>query len=362
MTTGEQIRVLFDNSNVCGQLWGGKEVQMEQTLNWVNMDPRIQAKLFDKFNDRLENYHVYHCFGLSPDNVGTAKLAKQKGLQFVCSPVYWEPWNMGTHTQSWMRRVLSRTVHAAARSFPGLEWTSTVAPGQFLLEIADSIVPNSLAEVQNLSSNFTVDRRKVRVIPNGVEPSFRDGDEAEFKSKYGYADFILYVGRIEPRKNLASLSEAAAGLGMDLILIGSADGNRDYLEECHSRGRGRTHHLGTMKHSSSMLKSAYKSARVFVLPSWFETPGISAMEAAVAGCPIVVTNEGSTSEYFGEYAEYCNPESVPSISGAIERAMVRDDAERLRDILIDKFSWRRIGELVADTYADLLRGTLGGSH
>jgi len=328
---------------------------MEQTLRWVNTDSTIRAKLFDKFNDRLEGFDIYHCFGLSPDNAGIVKLAKNKGLNYVCSPVYWEPWELSRHTQSWTRRLMSRAVHAVARNFRSYEWMHSVAPGQFLLDSADSILPNSLAEVDSLKRNFIIDNRKVRVIPNGVEPTFSDGNEIEFKSRYGYEDFILYVGRIEPRKNLVRLAEAADALGMELVLIGSSAGNDAYLERCVSRNRGRTHHIGTIDHKSSMLKSAYKSASVFVLPSWFETPGISAMEAAVSGCPVVVTSRGSTREYFGEYVEYCDPASVSSICAAIENASTKENVGKLRDSILDNYSWQRIGEMIVNTYKGLNR-------
>ncbi len=56
------------------------------------------------------------------------------------------------------------------------------------------------------------------------------------------------------------------------------------------------------------------------MPSWFETTGLSSLEAAAMGCNIVITRKGDAYEYFGDYAYYCDPESPDSIFKAIEKA------------------------------------------
>ena len=69
-----------------------------------------------------------------------------------------------------------------------------------------------------------------------------------------------------------------------------------------------------------MLASAYAAARVLALPSWFETPGLAALEAALAGCAVVVTPFGCTREYFGDRVEYARPDRPAEIGRAILRA------------------------------------------
>ena len=53
------------------------------------------------------------------------------------------------------------------------------------------------------------------------------------------------------------------------------------------------------------LASAYAAARVFALPSWFETPGLAALEAGLAGCAVAITPYGSTRDYFGDLRAVC---------------------------------------------------------
>jgi hypothetical protein len=61
--------------------------------------------------------------------------------------------------------------------------------------------------------------------------------------------------------------------------------------------------------------------RVFIIPFWLETPSIAALEAGLAGCTVIITNRGSTREYFGDRALYCDPQNVTSIRMALDRAL-----------------------------------------
>lgn len=62
------------------------------------------------------------------------------------------------------------------------------------------------------------------------------------------------------------------------------------------------------------------NARVFALPSWFETPGLAALEAAALETPVVITSRGSTRDYFAESAIYCDPAKPLTVQSAIEKA------------------------------------------
>ena len=77
--------------------------------------------------------------------------------------------------------------------------------------------------------------------------------------------------------------------------------------ECRRAGEGLVAWLGRLDHDDPLLASAYAAARVFALPSWFETPGLAALEAALAGCAVVITPYGSTREYFGGLVAYARP-------------------------------------------------------
>ena len=79
-----------------------------------------------------------------------------------------------------------------------------------LLGLADAILPNSRAEADQLVRLFGADPARIRVVPNGVEPRFADADPAIFRERMATGDFVLYVGRIEPRKNVLGLIRGRA--------------------------------------------------------------------------------------------------------------------------------------------------------
>lgn len=71
--------------------------------------------------------------------------------------------------------------------------------------------------------------------------------------------------------------------------------------------------LGHIDHHDPLLASAYAAARVLAMPSLFESPGLVALDAAMAGTPVVATMFGNTRDYFLYHVEYVDPRSVQSI-------------------------------------------------
>jgi hypothetical protein len=98
------------------------------------------------------------------------------------------------------------------------------------------------------------------------------------------------------------------------------------------------------------LASAYAAAKVHALPGWFETPGLSTLEAAAAGCNIVTTDRGTAREYFGDLAWYCDPRLVESIRSAVLAAYQAPRADRLRELVRERYSWPRAAESTLEGY------------
>jgi glycosyltransferase involved in cell wall biosynthesis len=136
-----------------------------------------------------------------------------------------------------------------------------------------------------------------------------------------------------------------------LVIIGAPlPGQSYYYEICKKEAGNNIHFLGHFDHDSELLASAYSAARVFALPSWAETPGISALEAGLAGCNVVITNRGSTTEYFKNFATYCNPGSVRSIRNAIIEAYNRERSEELRNHILANYTWDIVAQKTLDAY------------
>ncbi|MBN2448594.1 MAG: glycosyltransferase family 4 protein, partial [Phycisphaerae bacterium] len=133
-------------------------------------------------------------------------------------------------------------------------------------------------------------------------------------------DGVLYVGRIEPRKNQLALIRALNGTDIPLRLIGSPGRfNRAYYDECRRCAEPNVTFVSQC--TPAALRDEYRAAKVHACVSWYETPGLASLEAAACGCAVVVTPGGCTREYFGDDAAYCMPGDPTSIHHTVEHAL-----------------------------------------
>lgn len=337
------MKVLFNTQSIGFQIMGGLEIQMLQTKKHLEK-LGVNVKLFDPFHDKLEDFDIFHTFGsYSYEIVPITKMAKEKGIPVVISPVYWL-------SPFWERLIKFRTVLVSI--FRNSYVTSLMNPPKFLFSLADIILPNSELESEHLIHQFNIDRKKMFVVPNGVERRFLHSDPNIFIRRYGIKDFVLFVGRIEEgRKNVLRLIKAMNNTDIPLVIIGTPmSSTSSYYDMCKKEAHDNIHFLGHIDHDSELLVSAYSAAIVFVLPSWAETPGLAALEAGLAGCNIVITNRGSTTEYFRNLAIYCNPGSVKSIRNAIIEAYNREKSEDLKNYILENYTWDIVAKKTLDTY------------
>jgi glycosyltransferase involved in cell wall biosynthesis len=221
------------------------------------------------------------------------------------------------------------------------------------------VLPNTHDEGLLLEKGIGVPAQKITVVPNGVEPRFEFGDPALFKNKYGLDRFILNVGHIGPeRKNVLNLIRALKTIDHPAVIIGRITPGR-YGEQCIAEAKENKNILiiDGLQNGSEMLASAYAAADVFALPSTFETPGIAALEAALAGAKIVITPVGGTKDYFGAMAEYVDPYSPESIRNAIVRALEAPANGALKEHIKKEFLWSRVAEKTLAAYGQIRQGT-----
>jgi glycosyltransferase involved in cell wall biosynthesis len=311
---------------------------------------------FNPWTDRLGSARLLHLFGMSREGLELARKARALGTPVVLSPIAWfEPSALWSLEGSPARKALGLVAWAVRRVAPAL-------PGwrRELLDLADRVIPNSRAEANQLISLFHADPRKIQVVPNGVLESFRAASPQSFRERYGLdGDFVLFVGRIEPRKNPLGLIRAMRQLkeceaprgGPRLVLIGDAPPEAwGYLDRCRREGGDDVLWLPAFDHHDPLLASAYAAARVFALPSWFETPGLAALEAALAGTPLVLTPFGSTREYFGDRALYAHPGRLGELVAAVAQALSRDRDPRLASFVASHYLWPRVAQETAEVY------------
>ncbi|KJS00166.1 MAG: hypothetical protein VR68_07560 [Peptococcaceae bacterium BRH_c4a] len=219
-------------------------------------------------------------------------------------------------------------------------WSSTARHRKEIFREAGILFPNSRLEEDLIRFQYG-QVAPCHVVPNGADPVFARGDPEEFYRLHRMKDFILCVGRISLRKNQLSLAEALRNTGLPLVLAGPVN-DREYLRKVISSGEN-VFFINSLDHQR--LPSLYAAARVHALPSWFETPGLASLEAALSGCRVVTTERGSAREYFGDLACYCHPESVESIRNAVLAAFSSTDLEKqrlLKDRMLSHYTWNNV--------------------
>ena len=239
---------------------------------------------------------------------------------------------------------------------PGLGlWTDYLFTAD-IVRWANAILPNSRAEGDLVAKGFGARPETISIVPNGVDERFGSADPTLFKKTYGLDRFILNVGHIgHGRKNVLNLIKALASIDHPAVIIGRII-RGPYGDACVREAAKHKHILliDGLDNSSPMLASAYAACNVFALPSLFETPGIAALEAGLAGAKIVITPYGGTREYFGEMATYVEPDSVMGIRKGIEGAIDAKASGTLGEHIRRNYLWPRVAELTAAAYRALI--------
>ena len=227
-----------------------------------------------------------------------------------------------------------------------------------MMRVSDLLFPNSELEARQLMRYFNVPREKIFVVPNGVDPSFDDARPELFVEKFGLRDFVLCVGRIEPRKNQLNMIRALNGSGIPFVIIGDyVKQYPAYYEQCRKEADKNVHFMGAVNHDSGLLSSAYAACNTFLLASWLETPGLAALEAALAGAKVVITEEGATCEYFLDHAYYVAPDRPEDIRRKTLQAFESGKDACLREHVRKNYSWEQVARKTLEGYRLLLSGT-----
>ncbi len=330
---------------------GGGENQLIRTARHLE-GLGVTVRPFSTWTDKLSDARVLHLFGMSREGLELARVAQALGVAVVLSPICWyDPRSLIALADSRLKAARDLAGWALRFGFPRASgWRRE------LLRLSDRVLPNSLAEARQLIRLFAADPSRIRVVPNGVEARFAEASPERFREWYGAGEFVLYVGRIEPRKNVLGLIQATRAAGLPLVVMGDAPAGRDaYLRASQAEGAGFTRWHPAVEHDDPRLASAYSASRVVALASWFETPGLSALEGALAGRAIVVTPYGSAREYFGPMVEYARPDRPRELSQALVRAWNAGPDPRLAAHVQARFLWSEAARRTAEVYDEVAR-------
>lgn len=207
---------------------------------------------------------------------------------------------------------------------------------RYLIENSKVLLPNSRNEFERLVRKYKLTNDFI-VVPNAIDPLMY---HQTTKSLPEFENKIVCVARVEGRKNQLNLVRALRNTKYELVIVGlPSPNNLDYYEQCRAEATDNITFIRRV--SEEELYQIYNSAKVHVLPSFFETTGLSTLEAAVMGCNIVITDKGDTEEYFKDKAYYCDPDSPDSIRKAIELAYNAPFDNSLREMILEQYTWEK---------------------
>jgi glycosyltransferase involved in cell wall biosynthesis len=228
-------------------------------------------------------------------------------------------------------------------------WRGQTQSIKKILRQTAMVLPNSMLEYEQLS-RLGVPLPCYTVVPNGIEPALFNYNNTIQKHR----QLVLCVARIEGLKNQLNLIRALNNTPYQLVIIGASAPNQlSYYEACRKTAAANVSFIDHLPQSA--LAAWYRKAAVHVLPSWFETCGLSSLEAAAMGCNVVITDKGYAREYFNNDAEYCDPASPASILHAVNKASARPVNEQLQQKILHQYTWQQAALHTARAYKQVLR-------
>lgn len=351
------MKVAFITRATLYKVPGGDTVQILETAKHLH-ELGVEVSVFlshEKIN--YKDFDLLHFFNLTrPADI--LYHIKRTNTPYVISPIFVDyseyDKNYRKGFSGWILRNFSspeyiKTVSRWILSKDRLQSKEYLWKGHrksiiAILSSARMILPNSANEYKRLEDFYSISKPH-KVIPNGInEQVFRPDDSVRRDE-----NLVVCAARIEGIKNQINLIKALSNTSFTLVLVGEAGPNhKNYYEECKRIAGKNVIFTGML--TQHELANYFKKAKVHVLPSWFETCGLSSLEAAASHCNIVVTDKGFTREYFGDDAFYCDPASPKSIYDSVTAAANSGVSNKLSDKITKYFTWSHAAEKTLQAY------------
>jgi len=235
---------------------------------------------------------------------------------------------------------------------------------------ADCILADSRATQSDIASLLDVSESKITVAHLAAHTRFKpmpSADSARVANQYGLSPgYLLFVGTLEPRKNLPGLLEAYRILldkgmvSVPLVIVGS----KGWL---YGQTYERLNELDLRNHIAFIhdvpdhdLPALYNAATLLIAPSFYEGFGLPALEAMACGTPVVVADRASLPEIVGEAGVLVNPEDPKDIADGMIR-LLKDKKlyqcmQAAGPIQAATFSWGKTAERTLAVYREALKG------
>jgi glycosyltransferase involved in cell wall biosynthesis len=336
---------------------GGGDLYISKLVDHLNGVQDVEAVFVDEAVAR--DVDIVHVYGFGTPKAAAVLNLKDSGCRVVLMPNWW-------HDPDLARirfRAPGQKVVEGIKSSALLKWNSekrrrrAFALMAEAVRAADVIAAYSDAEIRHIEEQLNVKIANRAKIGVAVEPFFYNADPQPFIAAHGVRDFILYVARMDDQKNHINFMRAVQLLDdpPPVVCIGRAPDTERYqlaVREIKKLAGGRVIFIDQIPHEQ--LASAYAAARVYAHPSLFEIPGLAPLEAAAAGCRLVITERGCTREIFGNHALYCNPMDPRDIKNKIQQALETPANAEQAEYFHNTFSWENAMVSAIKIYRDCL--------
>ncbi len=358
---------------------GGDLVQIENTakeLKLLGVDVDIKTG----FDVDFSLYDIVHIFQLdwTPESFFYAKKAKEAGKPVVLSPIHHSVKEVAKFEEQYafgFRRLTKTlfedqftrdTVKDVYRSLKDKRKLMPTLASMFLglknlhlgtLGMANTVLVQTEQEARDLEETYGVQFNWEKVS-NGVGKNFLEYKEG--KNPLGIKDYIISIGRIEPRKNHLKVVEAVKrfrqeyNLDIPLVFIGlkreKVHFEYTFRFDRELKRHSWIRHLDYVPYED--MPAYYHFAKVCVSASWFETTGLTSLEALFCSTNAVAAG-ARAKECLGEYSSYCSPDSVTSIKDAIAKEYFAP-RPHIDDSMRSEYTWENAARKTLAVYETLL--------
>lgn len=243
---------------------------------------------------------------------------------------------------------------------------------QYSVNRADKIITVSESSKKDIINFLSVDESKIEVVYNGVEydrfnKSYSEDEKSKIRVKYNLPEnYILYMGTLEPRKNIESIIEAfslfkkeniLSNKNTKLVIAGKKGWLFESIFNLVDKLNIKDEVIFTDYIAENDKSIIYNMASLFVFPSLYEGFGIPVLEAMASSIPVITSNVSSLPEVAGDAAILVEPKDIQSIAKYIGEIL---GDEELSENLVGKghkqakkFTWESSAEKLVNIYRDL---------
>jgi glycosyltransferase involved in cell wall biosynthesis len=375
------MKVLFLARSDIYAVSGGDTVQIENTAKELRK-LGVEVDVSTNMKVDIKKYDLVHVFQLDwvPETYFYVREAKKYLKPIVLSPIHHAEYEVKKFDDIYtfgLRKVagffIRRQEHRDIlknfyRSlFDRSKFLPTIKGAYFgyrrsqkeSLLLSDIVLVQTNKEAQDLQDTYGVNFTWEKVV-NGVSQQFLEA--REYNNKLDFSDYIICVGRIEARKNQLNIIEAVKLLREEgpykdvrLVFLGRRSRHhRRYTSRFNAELKNNDWIIHPGYIPQEDIPSYFHFSKVGVSASWFETTGLTSLEALFCGSNVVVSGDRAK-ELLGNLAVYCDPSDVNSIKAAIAKAYARP-LPQVPESFRKDYTWENAARRTFEIYERLLKG------